>query len=142
MKVYIVSEGKWDEYYEHGTFSTREKAEAYIAMVNEAEPLVDEHSFARDVLEIREVEVDAAAAYFPVFSITGVLGSEHDEKSELRVSYRSDVPESRFFVTLDLLGSLEEIYAAEGHGRTPEEAEANLEKALAEAAEAMSAVKA
>lgn len=132
MKVFIVSTGEWDEYYEHGTFSTRDKAEVYVTMVNDAEEEISLDSDLRSFPTISEKEVDEVVEHFPVFTATNTLNSNEDPI--LRVDYFTEMPESRFFATLDFNGSLESIYAAEGFGRTVQEAQENLVAALNDAA--------
>lgn len=131
MKVFIVGEGEWDEWHEAGTFSTREKAQAYIEMVESAEESIALDHYSRHFYKITEVEVDEASAQFPVFTAIGYVDSKD---FALRVDFFSEVPESRFFVTLAPRGYEQSVYAAEGFGRTPEEAQQQLAAALEKAA--------
>ena len=75
MSVFLVTETNYDDYTVHGIFSAREKAEAYVAVVEQAEREAGKLVRRPSVLDVEEWAVDDLVGHFPVFSARAYRGS-------------------------------------------------------------------
>lgn len=117
MKVFIAYEADYDDYSLHGIFSSLEKANAYITMVNDAEKAGHIPSIRRsNFQEPQEYELDELSNLRPVFAARVYAGLK--EKPSVSIQYLPEIPETVFD------SENGEIYAVVVWASTPQEARA------------------
>jgi hypothetical protein len=122
--VFAVSENDINDQSIHGLFSTREKADAYVALVAEAETVAGIAKADRTVLDVEEMELDELTRVRAFFTAAQTKGNSVVSK---RIQYRETLPQARFFVD----GSPIPVpFGAEASGTTPAEARAALKREM------------